>query len=67
MYSASLLRRAARRLGFRLSRSRWRLGSYDNHGLWQVLDAWHNHVVFGANYDASDEDVAWFLGLQPND
>lgn len=55
------LRRAAKRQGYRLSRSRWRAGSIDNAGGFQVIDLQTNVVVAGSRFDLDADDVQRWL------
>lgn len=62
MIPESTLRRAACNKGFRLTKARGQQHS-NNHGLWRLVDD-RNVVVLGVNFDASDQAVAHFLGLE---
>jgi hypothetical protein len=58
------IRRAATRLKLSVKKSRWRLGSMDNHGEYQILNPYNNTVVAGARFDMSITDVAaWLAGI----
>jgi hypothetical protein len=50
-------RRAASRIGHLATKSRWRANSCDNHGGFQLVDAYTNTVVDGVRYDLSAEEV----------
>jgi hypothetical protein len=50
-------RRAAKRAGLVARKSRWRAGTVDNFGGFQLIDARHNFVVDGALFDLSAEEV----------
>jgi hypothetical protein len=53
-------RRLAKRLGYRLHKSR--AGEHvNNRGQYQVIENYHNMIVLGADFDASDKDVNDFL------
>jgi hypothetical protein len=45
----SRARRAATRIGLKAKKSRWRLGSIDNHGDFQLIDPNRNWIVAGEN------------------
>jgi hypothetical protein len=57
----SHVRRTAKRAGYIVRKSRWRLGSIDNYGEYVVIDPECNFVVFGGRYDATAEDVLHWL------
>jgi hypothetical protein len=57
----SQVRRAAKRAGYIVRKSRWRLGSIDNHGHYMVINPYTNFVVFGSRFDATAEDVLRWL------
>jgi hypothetical protein len=50
-------RRAAKRMGLRAVRSRWRAHSADNRGAFMLIDPIPNRVMGGARFDMSAEDV----------
>lgn len=50
-------RRAAARAGLIAKKTRWRAGSVDNYGGFQLVDAHTNNVVEGERYDMSAEEV----------
>jgi hypothetical protein len=52
-------RRAAKRIGWRACRSRWRANSIDNHGGFQLIND-RNDVVGGERFDMAAEDVIEF-------
>ena len=56
------LRRRAKRLGLRISKSRARHWHIDNKLGWRVIDARQNVVVDGADFDLDLDDVAGVLG-----
>jgi hypothetical protein len=53
-------RRAAKRVGYRAVKSRWRAGSIDNFGEFQIVDPFCNAIVAGARFDYSADDVIAF-------
>lgn len=55
------IRRAAARLNLSVKKSRWRLGSMDNHGEYQISDPARNTIVAGQRFDMSITDVAAWL------
>lgn len=55
------LRDMARRHGYTLRKSRWRLDSPDNLGGYMVVDPAANLVVAGARFDLTGADVAAWL------
>lgn len=50
-------RRAARRVGLLAQKSRWRVGTIDNHGGFVLIDPYTNAVVDGSRFDLSAEEV----------
>jgi hypothetical protein len=53
------IRRLAAREGYRALKSRWRAGSVDNLGGWQIVNQ-HNFIEAGERFDLSDaEALAW--------
>jgi len=50
-------RRAAKRAGLITQKSRWRVGTVDNWGGYQLIDARRNLVVDGSRFDLSAEEV----------
>lgn len=53
-------RRAARREGWFVRKSRWQVGTIDNYGGYMVIDLQHNLPVAGFRYDLSAEEVLEF-------
>jgi hypothetical protein len=53
-------RRAAKRIGLRARKSRWRANSIDNFGGFQIISPWQNRIVAGEKYSMSAEDVIEF-------
>ena len=58
-------RRAAKRRGLRLHRSRRRLGSIDNPGGFQIVNSYYNFVVAGERFDMTLDDVEQWLRRIP--
>ncbi len=54
-------RRIAKKYGFRAVKSRWRKDSIDNHGGFQLIDAYTNTVTMGDKFDATAEEVIDFI------
>ncbi len=50
-------RRAAKRVGLRATKTRWRAGSVDNYGGFQLVDPYFNRVEAGVRFDLSAEEV----------
>jgi hypothetical protein len=50
-------RRAAKKIGLVARRSRWRAGSVDNWGNFQLIDPYTNWIVAGSRFDMTAEDV----------
>jgi hypothetical protein len=50
-------RRAARRCGLLARRSRWRRGTFDNLGGFQVIDPNHNWIIAGEKFGMTAADV----------
>jgi len=50
-------RRATKRIGLVAQKRRWRAGTVDNWGGYQLIDAHHNFVVEGVRFDLSAEEV----------
>lgn len=50
-------RRAAKRVGLRIAKTRWRKGTIDNMGGYQILDLYSNCVFAGYRFDMSAEEV----------
>ena len=53
-------RRAAKRIGLKARRSRWRAGSIDNLGDFQIIDPQQNWVIAGERFDLTADDVVEF-------
>jgi hypothetical protein len=53
----SRARRAAQRAGLVARKSRWRVGTVDNHGEFMLVDPFHNVPVAGARWDMTAADV----------
>jgi len=50
-------RRAAKRVGLRAIKSRWRANSLDNFGGFLLTDPHYNCVVWGSRFELDAEDV----------
>jgi len=50
-------RRAARRAGYVARKTRWRAGSVDNHGGFQIIDPYTSYIMWGERFDLSPEEV----------
>lgn len=50
-------RRAAKRAGLRATKTRWRQGTVDNYGQFQLVDFRNNVVVLGVRFDATAAEV----------
>ena len=61
----SKARRAAKRVGLRATKSRWRKDSIDNYGGFQLVDVYTNTVVDGSRYDLSPDDAVEFCSKPP--
>jgi hypothetical protein len=59
-HSEDQARRAAERVGLKARKSRWRAGSIDNLGGFQIIDPKHNWIVAGEKFDFTVDDVAAF-------
>src|SRR5262245_47912332 len=57
------IRRAAKRLKLQVVKSRWRLGSVDNYGGYQIVDPQLYCVLHGRRFDLSVDEVAHYLAL----
>jgi hypothetical protein len=53
-------RRAAKRVGLKARRSRWRAGTTDNLGDFQIIDPRRNWIVAGEKFDLTADDVIAF-------
>jgi hypothetical protein len=53
-------RRTAKRLGFCIRKGR-RAQHLNNYGKYKVVENYHNTVVLGADFDATEEAVSDFL------
>jgi hypothetical protein len=51
------VRRSLKRIGYRLHKSRCRLGSIDNFGGYRIIDSDTNFVVLGVRYELTLDDV----------
>ena len=55
------LRRLAKRQDLMLRKSRWRLGSIDNLGGYQIIEPNRNLIILGSRYELDLDDVQDFL------
>jgi hypothetical protein len=53
-------RRAAKRAGYLAVKSRWRAGTIDNFGEFQIVDPFCNAVIAGVRFDYNADDVIAF-------
>jgi hypothetical protein len=56
----STVRRHAKKAGYIVRKTRWRKDSCDNHGEYMLVND-RNLVVLGDRYDATLEDIDYFL------
>lgn len=59
------VREKAKRKGYRVTKSRQKSTNANNWGDYMLVDANHNTVIMGQNYDAALEDIASFLEDAP--
>jgi hypothetical protein len=57
----SRVRRAAEKNGLRAIKSRWRRGTKDNKGGWQIIEPRTREVVAGEQFDLTDASALGFL------
>ncbi len=50
------VRRHARRKGYIVRRSRWRINTVDNLGKFRLIEAYRNMIVLGERFDATLEE-----------
>jgi hypothetical protein len=50
-------RRAAKRIGLWARKSRWRRGTTDNHGGFQLIDPYRNSIVAGEKFNLTAEAI----------
>jgi hypothetical protein len=50
-------RRAAKKVGLQARKSRWRSGTIDNQGGFQLINPYTNRVVNGSRFDLSADEV----------
>jgi hypothetical protein len=50
-------RRASKRVGLSALKRKWRIGTVDNRGGFQLLDPYSNRIVAGSRFDLTAEDV----------
>jgi hypothetical protein len=53
----SAARRAAQRVGLIARKSRWRVGTIDNHGEFMLVEPMHNICVAGPRWDMTAQEV----------
>jgi hypothetical protein len=53
----AVARRAARRIGLRARKSRWRRHSVDNRGGFMLSDPYRNAILAGERFDLADDLV----------
>jgi hypothetical protein len=53
-------RRAAKKVGLMARKSRWRIGTIDNLGGFQVVDPFINAIISGEKFDMTADDVIEF-------
>src|SRR5215475_8700479 len=59
-HSEDQARRAAKRVGLRARKSRWRANSIDNLGEFQIIDPMRNWIVAGERFNFTADDVIEF-------
>ena len=59
-HSEDQARRAAKRVGLRARKSRWRAHSSDNCGGFQIIDPMRNWIVAGEKFNCTADDVVEF-------
>ena len=59
-HSEDQARRAAKRVGLKARKSRWRAGSIDNFGNFMIIDPMRNWIVAGTRFDFTADDVVAF-------
>ena len=60
IHSESQARRAAKRIGLKARKSRWRANSIDNLGGFQMIDPMRNWIVAAERFNFSADDVIEF-------
>jgi len=58
--SDSQARRAAKRVGLAVKKTRWRANTVDNKGGYQIIDPNFNRIEAGERFDLSAKDVVDF-------
>ena len=56
-HSEHQARRAAKRVGLKACKSRWRAGSVDNFGEFMLLEPQQNQVIAGSRFDLTADEV----------
>lgn len=64
MTSVSSLRRRARKLGYRFTKSNWRKGTIDNVGGYMLIEIDRNICVAGQQYDLDISYIEDFIQQQ---
>ena len=59
-HSDDQARRAAKRVGLKARKSRWRANSIDNRGGLQIIDPMRNWIVAAEKYNYTADDVVEF-------
>jgi hypothetical protein len=59
-HSDDQARRAAKRVGLKARKSRWRANSIDNRGGFQIIDPMRNWIVAAEKYNYTADDVVEF-------
>jgi hypothetical protein len=59
-HSDDQARRAAKRVGLKARKSRWRANSIDNRGGFQIIDPMRNRIVAAEKYNYTADDVVEF-------
>jgi hypothetical protein len=59
-HSDDQARRAAKRVGLKARKSRWRANSIDNRGGFQIIDTMRNWIVAAEKYNYTADDVVEF-------
>lgn len=64
--SISTMRRAFKKKGYVIKKSRWRAESVDNHGGFMVIDPWRNAIVDGERFNIFESDLPRVLKRLPS-
>jgi hypothetical protein len=60
IHSEDQARRAAKRVGLKATKSRWRANSIDNLGWFQIIDPMRNWIVAAEKFNFTADDVIAF-------